>query len=47
MKLNVTMAGTMGKSGFPNIHVEFVKQAHLNAEGKEMAGARWKDLADE
>lgn len=47
MKLNVTMAGTMGKSGFPNIHVEFVKQAHLNAEGKEMPGSRWKDLADE
>lgn len=47
MKLNVTMAGTMGKSGFPNIHVEFVKQAHLNAEGKEVPGARWKDLADE
>lgn len=46
MKLTVTMAGTMGKSGFPNIHVEFVKQAHLDEQGKEVAGSRWKDLTE-
>lgn len=45
MKLTVTKTGTIGKSGFPNLNIECKKQAFTNADGKEIPGARWKDLA--
>lgn len=44
MKLTVTKSGTIGKSGFPNLNIDFKKQAFVNSEGKEIAGARWKVL---
>ena len=45
MKLTVTKQGTIGKSGFPNLNIECKKQAFLNAQGKEIPGARWKNLS--
>lgn len=42
MKVKVTRTGTIGKSGFPNFQIEFKQQALLDAQGKEIAGARWK-----
>lgn len=44
MKLTVTQSGTIGKSGFPNLNIEFKKQAFTDADGKEVPGARWKNL---
>lgn len=44
MKLNVTQSGSIGKSGFPNLNIEFKKQAFINAKGIEIPGARWKNL---
>jgi len=41
MKLSVTNEGTIGKSGFPNLNITCTKQANLNDDGKEVAGARW------
>lgn len=46
MKLTVTKQGTIGKSGFPNLNIECKKQAFLNAQGKEIPGARWKNLSE-
>ena len=46
MKLTVTKQGTIGKSGFPNLNIECKKQAFLNAQGVEIAGARWKNLGE-
>lgn len=42
MKISVTKAGTIGKSGFPNFHLEFKQQAHLDANGTPVSGHRWK-----
>lgn len=42
MKLTVTKSGTIGKSGFPNLNIDFKKQAFVDASGNEIAGARWK-----
>jgi hypothetical protein len=44
MKTTVVKAGTIGKSGFPNFTITCTKQALLDANGKEIAGARWKFL---
>lgn len=44
MKLSVTKSGTIGKSGFPNLNIEFKKQAFVGTDGTEIAGARWKVL---
>lgn len=46
MKLTVTQSGTIGKSGFPNLNIEFKKQAFINTDGEEVPGARWKNLPD-
>jgi hypothetical protein len=42
MKTTVIHAGTIGKSGFPNLTITCTKQALLDASGTEIAGARWK-----
>lgn len=42
MKITVTKAGTIGKSGFPNLHIEFLKQAVFSADGTELPSTRWK-----
>lgn len=44
MKLSVTQSGSIGKSGFPNLNIEFKKQAFMNADGIEIPGARWKNV---
>lgn len=44
MKLSVTKSGTIGKSGFPNLNIDFKKEAHVDNNGKEIAGARWKEV---
>jgi len=46
MDITVTKAGTIGKSGFPNLHLEFKQLAHFDSEGAEVDGARWALTAD-
>jgi len=42
LAVKITRTGNIGKSGFPNFQITF-KQLVLNdAQGKEIAGARWK-----
>lgn len=43
MKMTITKSGTIGKSGFPNINIECVKQAVFDVvTGDELPSARWK-----
>lgn len=42
MEITVTRAGTVGKSGFPNFHLEFLQLANVNSSGNEVSGHRWK-----
>ena len=42
MKIKVTRAGTLGKSGFPNFHLEFRELMNTNASGEAISGHRWK-----
>ncbi len=42
MKIAVTKAGTIGKSGFPNFHLEFKQMANIDASGATVSGHRWK-----
>jgi len=42
MKIKVTRAGTVGKSGFPNFHLEFRELMNANAQGEPISGHRWK-----
>lgn len=42
MKIKVTRAGTIGKSGFPNLHLEFRELMNANANGEAISGHRWK-----
>lgn len=42
MKITVTRAGTIGKSGFPNFHLEFRELMNTNANGEPISGHRWK-----
>ena len=42
MKIQVTRAGTIGKSGFPNLHLEFRELMNADATGKAISGHRWK-----
>lgn len=44
MKLTVSNTGTIGKSGFPNLNIECIKQVFVGTDGKEIAGARWKNV---
>lgn len=43
MKIKVTRAGTLGKSGFPNFHLEFKEQMNAGEDGKPISGHRWKN----
>ena len=42
MKIKVTKAGTIGKSGFPNLHLLFRELSNTDANGKTISGHRWK-----
>lgn len=42
MKISVTRAGTIGKSGFPNFHLEFRELMNANGSGQPISGHRWK-----
>lgn len=42
MLIKVTRAGTVGKSGFPNLHLTFKEQLNTNASGQPISGHRWK-----
>lgn len=42
MKIKVTRAGTIGKSGFPNLHLEFRELMNADANGVAISGHRWK-----
>lgn len=44
MKIKVTRAGTLGKSGFPNLHLEFREQMNADNTGAPISGHRWKNL---
>lgn len=46
MNITVTKAGSIGKSGFPNLHLEFKQLANLDASGVVQSGHRWKNTAD-
>ena len=41
MKIAVSKAGTIGKSGFPNFHLEFKQLANVAANGTTVSGHRW------
>lgn len=45
MKIGVTRAGTIGKSGFPNFHLEFRELQNSDANGTAISGHRWKENA--
>lgn len=47
MRITAVMEGNIGKSGFPNVSLTCVKQANIDADGNEVAGARWKTLSSE
>ena len=38
MQVTVTRAGTLGKSGFPNFHLEFRELTTTNQQGQEQSG---------
>ena len=42
MKITVTRAGNIGKSGFPNFHLEFRELMNADADGTPISGHRWK-----
>lgn len=42
MLIKVTRAGTLGKSGFPNLHLTFKEQLNTNESGTPISGHRWK-----
>lgn len=42
MKIKVTRAGTIGKGGFPNFHLEFRELQNNNSSGVAISGHRWK-----
>ncbi len=41
MKIKVTRAGTIGKSGLPKFHLECREQMNADADGKPISGHRW------
>lgn len=41
MDIQVTKAGTIGKSGFPNLSLTFKQLANYDADGKVQSGHRW------
>ena len=46
MRIDVTKAGTIGKSGFPNLTCTFRQLVHTDASGTVVSGARWAKTAD-
>jgi len=42
MQIKVTKAGTLGKSGFPNLHLTFKELSNTDANGASISGHRWK-----
>lgn len=46
MRVDVTKAGTIGKSGFPNLTATFRQLVHTDASGNAVGGARWAKTAD-
>lgn len=42
MKIKVTKAGTVGKSGFPNFHLVFTQNSNFDENGTEKSCHRWK-----
>lgn len=47
MKITVTRAGSIGKSGFPNFHLEFKQLANFDNSGVAQPGHRWKLTSQE
>lgn len=46
MKLTVTRSGSIGKTGLPNLNIEFRQMAVMNASGEKVSGHRWAYLDD-
>lgn len=46
MKLTVTRSGSIGKTGLPNLNIEFRQMAVFDAEGNKVSGHRWAMLED-
>lgn len=46
MKLTVTRSGSIGKSGLPNLNIEFRQMAVFNSSGEKVSGHRWALLED-
>ena len=46
MKLTVTRNGSIGKTGLPNLNIEFRQMAVFNASGEKVSGHRWALLED-
>lgn len=46
MKLTVTRNGSIGKTGLPNLNIEFRQMAVFNATGDKVSGHRWALLED-
>lgn len=46
MKLTVTRSGSIGKTGLPNLNIEFRQMAVFNASGDKVSGHRWALLDD-
>lgn len=42
MSVKVSRTGTVGKSGFPNLQLEFKQASLSDSNGVEISGARWK-----
>ena len=46
MKLTVTRSGSIGKSGLPNLNIEFRQMAVFDAEGNKISGHRFANTSD-
>lgn len=46
MKLTVTRSGSIGKSGLPNLNIEFRQMAVFDSEGKKVSGHRFANTTD-
>lgn len=46
MKLTVTRSGSIGKTGLPNLNIEFRQMAVMDASGEKVSGHRWAYLED-
>lgn len=46
MKLTVTRSGSIGKTGLPNLNIEFRQMAVFDSEGNKVSGHRWANFED-